>query len=432
MDLTVTHHKQNILFVDDEENVLRSLQRLFADEEYEVYTAISAEKGLDALKENEIAVIVSDMRMPGMSGVEFLERARELYPDSIRIVLSGYADANVMMDAINKGSTHRYVTKPWNDDELVSTIRDSAERYRLTQENRYLTGLTLKQNEELKKWSAELELNVQEQTIELTYKHKEVLELNEKLKTDFRGFIITMANLIELREETFANHSNQVAMMARKMARTIGLNDQDTQDVAIAAQLHDIGKIGIPDAILLKEVEDMAPFELHEYQSHSVRGQTAVDSIDAMRTAGIFIRHHHESFDGNGFPGNLKADQIPLGARIITIADKYDRLSAKFSVKETLEKINYLAGSLCDPNLCRVLTAMLKNNPDPEQRNESRVESEKHPGQLSPGMVLSRELRSGTGVLLLPQGARLSSQTIDSVKRHYILDPPHAGIYVWS
>jgi response regulator RpfG family c-di-GMP phosphodiesterase len=432
MKCTGTQTRPGILFVDDEENVLRSLQRLFIDEDYEVHTASSGEKGLEILKDNEIAVIVSDQRMPRMNGAEFLERARRLSPDSIRIVLTGYADIDATIDAINKGSTYRYVTKPWNDDEIIATVQDATERHKLIQENKYLIDLTRRQNEELKKWSSELELHVQEQTIELTYKHRELLGLNERLKTGFKGFIITMSNLIELRDRTVANHSNNVAAISRKMAAAMGSDDAGIEDVAIAAQLHDIGKIGISDAVLSKEIEAMAPFELREYQTHPVRGQAAIDSIEALRAAGVLIRHHHESFKGGGFPDGLKGVGIPLGSQVLAVADKYDRLLAHHTVKEALEGITNLAGTQFDPRLCRLLTKTVGEMAVSDRCAGCTVESELHPDQLMSGMILSRDARSGTGILLLPQGAGLNPRKIDYIKRYYNLDPPLTGIFVWS
>ena len=173
-----------ILFVDDEENVLRSLKRLFMSEDYTVLTALSGPDGLAVLKEVEVPVIVSDQRMPVMTGAEFLEKSRELSPDSVRIILTGYADVEAAIGAINRGGAYRYVSKPWNDNELLLVIKDAFDKYRLVKENKYLTELTIQQNDELKKWSTELEFYVQQHTIELTNQNKELKKLNAKLKNN--------------------------------------------------------------------------------------------------------------------------------------------------------------------------------------------------------------------------------------------------------
>jgi response regulator RpfG family c-di-GMP phosphodiesterase len=128
----------NVLFVDDEENVLRALKRLFIDNDtIEIFTACSGREGLEILKTAPVSVIVSDQRMPEMNGAEFLEKASRQAPDSVRIVLTGYADINAAMDAVNKGGIYRYITKPWNDNEFILTVRDAIERYRLVTENKY-------------------------------------------------------------------------------------------------------------------------------------------------------------------------------------------------------------------------------------------------------------------------------------------------------
>ena len=153
---TMRQEKPGILFVDDEENVLKALSRLFLDESYDVYTATSGAEGLEIMKRNDIAVVVSDQGMPQMKGAEFLEHVKTVSPETVRIMLTGYADLNAAIDAINKGGVYQYITKPWDNDNLVVSVNMAAEKYRLIKENAYLTELTKRQNEELQNWNAEL------------------------------------------------------------------------------------------------------------------------------------------------------------------------------------------------------------------------------------------------------------------------------------
>ncbi len=154
--------KISILLVDDERNVLRSISRLFMDENYEVLTAASCEEGLETLKRRHVQIVISDYRMPSFNGVEFLKQVRSMHPDAIRIVLSGYADSGAIVSAINEGEIYKFIPKPWNDDELKVTVRNALERYFLCKENTEL-ALDLKKknealsglNEELKKLLAE-------------------------------------------------------------------------------------------------------------------------------------------------------------------------------------------------------------------------------------------------------------------------------------
>ncbi|MGQ9631466.1 MAG: response regulator [bacterium] len=136
--------QHTLLFVDDEVDILNILQRIFRNEGYNVITASSGAEGLEKLKGNKISLVMSDQRMPGMTGVEFLSRVREISPDTIRVVLTGYADIDIAISAINQGEVYRFISKPWNDEELRLTVRQALERYDLEMENRRLSELTKK------------------------------------------------------------------------------------------------------------------------------------------------------------------------------------------------------------------------------------------------------------------------------------------------
>ncbi|MBU0728397.1 MAG: response regulator, partial [Proteobacteria bacterium] len=170
-----------ILCVDDEKNVLKALNRLFMDEEYEVLLANSGEEGLETLAaEESVQVIISDYRMPGMNGVDFLKQVYERWPDTVRIVLSGYADTAAVVAAINEGQIYKFIPKPWNDDELKVTIAKAVEVYFLRKRNNELTRELSDYNEELKRLNENLEELVDERTEELLFQNK-VLERAQKI-----------------------------------------------------------------------------------------------------------------------------------------------------------------------------------------------------------------------------------------------------------
>ena len=174
--------RYTILCVDDEANILSALERVFMEEDdYEIITALGGEKGLDALKERPVDLIISDQRMPGMSGTEFLKKARKLYPDTIRIVLSGFADFDTVTAAINEGEIYRLIQKPWEDDQLLSNVKDSLEKYDLMRENKNLQEEIKKQNENLKELNIKLEEKVEERTKELLIRNKTLLLSQEML-----------------------------------------------------------------------------------------------------------------------------------------------------------------------------------------------------------------------------------------------------------
>lgn len=169
----MTTEKPRILFVDDERPILNAMRRLFRKEPYEMEFASSGEEGLELIQEFRPTVIVSDQRMPGMSGIEFLSRVKELDPDTVRIILTGYTDLKVAEDAINQGEVYRFITKPWNDDDLRAAIASASERHRLRKENERLV-------QELQVLNASLEEKVRERTRELELRQAELVQ-SEKL-----------------------------------------------------------------------------------------------------------------------------------------------------------------------------------------------------------------------------------------------------------
>jgi response regulator RpfG family c-di-GMP phosphodiesterase len=421
-----------ILFVDDEENVLRSLKRLFVSQEYEVLTALSGGEGLAILKDIEVPVIVSDQRMPVMTGAEFLEKSRPLSPDAVRIILTGYADVEAAIGAINRGGAYRYVSKPWNDSDLLRVIKDAFEKYHLVRENQYLTELTTKQNEELKKWSVELELYVQQHTIDLTKQNKEQKKLNLKLKKNVSEILRSLSSLIELRNGSTRNHSNNVAILSTAIAEEIGLTAPEIEMISTASQLHDIGMIGAPDIVLLKNVGELSPDEMTEYVKHPVRGQAAIDCIEDFRGPGILIRHHHEWYNGRGFPDGLKGDNIPMGARIIAIADRFERIlhDEMQDIDSALAKVKSMLATQFDATLYTPLEKTARELFRSIERDTDSIEVELKTKDLAPGMVISRDVITGTGLLLLRKGTVLSDKNIETLKRAVNLDPSKSGIFV--
>ncbi len=152
--------QRTLLLVDDEENILHALTRVFRRDGYTLLNARSGAAGLDLLAQHEVGVVISDQRMPEMTGVEFLSRVKEQYPDTLRIVLSGYTELKSVTDAINQGAVYKFLTKPWDDALLRKHVQDAFYHYELRGENRRLTA-------ELKKYAAELEQHVEEKTREL-------------------------------------------------------------------------------------------------------------------------------------------------------------------------------------------------------------------------------------------------------------------------
>jgi len=433
--LIMDDYRTKVLLVDDEENILKSLKRLLMDEDIDIFIAKSGEAGLELLRNTPgVDLIVSDQRMPGLTGAEFLQKSREIVPNAIRIMLTGYADINATIDAINKGGAYRYLSKPWDDDEMLRTIRESVGHCRLLAENQRLHALVEKQNAELKEWNSNLKGRVLEQTSAIRLRNDELNELNSRLQKDYASCLKAFSALVELRDRELENHSRNVTWVSVMMAEKMNLPVTDIEVIKVGAMLHDIGKIGISDTLLHKDAGTMTPDETEEYRQHSIRGQAVIDCIKDLRPAGLLIRHHHEHFDGSGFPDRLSADSIPIGARIIALADHVDRtfsgMQADNALDRALQTAREGSGKKFDPSLFRCMEEVAAMTYSKFQTKTGMKEMELQIKDLREGMIVVREVRSGTGILLLGKGEPLDLAQIQSLRRYNLIDPPKKGILV--
>ncbi|MDF1614525.1 HD domain-containing phosphohydrolase [Desulfurivibrio dismutans] len=424
-----------VLFVDDETNILKALRRLFDEEAFEVLTAFSGEEALEIIAgRDDCAVVVSDQRMPGMSGVELLSRVRQKAPLVVRILLTGYADIEAAMDSINRGGVYRYITKPWQDEELLQTVRTAFQHHQLVKENLRLNELVKKQNAELQRWNAELENMVQEQTEELQRSYDELKAFNRRLRANFKNVITALAGLMELRNKRMRSHAQNVAEIAARVGRALKLPTEERENLVVAALLHDIGKLGMPDVMLLVDPSQMDEAEMEEYHKHPVRGQAALDRIEDLREAARIIRHHHENYDGHGFPDGLRQRDIPQSSRIIALIDFVDREIRRYQgssgVSITFKKVREAAGVRFDPRLIAPVEKEAREFYRHRLPRTELVEMELQPKDLAPGMTLSRDVFSGTGILLLSKGTVLTEANVEILRRYARLDPTKRGVFV--
>lgn len=405
--------KPTLLLVDDEPNILSALQRLFRPLGYRILTAPGGAEGLALLEREQIDLIISDMRMPHMDGAEFLEQAAQRWPQVVRILLTGYADLGSAVAAVNKGNIYRYLSKPWEDNDIKITVQQALEK-------KFLEARVAEQNAQLKDLNANLERRVASQTAEIRQVLGQLEITYDELKKSFLTSMRVFANLIELREGSLSGHARKVADNARALAQRLGMNDAEVQQVLYAGLLHDIGKIGLPDAILAKPHTALTKGECDLVDRHPVTGQAALLAVEPLQDAAVLIRHHHERFDGQGFPDGLSGEAIPLGARILTVANEYDALqrgtlvSEKLSPAEARSFLMQNRGLRYDPHVVGAFMAMLDEAASvrlPDAR-EITLSTD----ALKPGMVLARDLLSGQGMLLLPKGRELNALTIGKIR----------------
>ena len=406
-----TENLPRILVVDDEVFILSALRRLLRDRGFEVLTADSGAAGLVILERETIDVVISDMRMPEMTGAEFLEQTFSRWPNVKRILLTGYADVSSTIAAVNKGKIWRYIAKPWDDEDLILTVQQAAAHRNLMSENARLLTLIQDQNAQLKSLNATLEAKVDERT----------RQLQQTLKALRQGFVNTVnvfSNMMEMRGGKLAGHSRRVAELARKLAQKLGMDEADVQETFLAALLHDIGKLGLSDAALEHPFNTLSAALRDEVMKHPARGEMLLMPIQQLAGAAILIRHHHEQFDGHGYPGGISGMEIPLGARILAAVNDFDALqlgmltSRRFNRVEALHYLVENRGKRYDPSVVDALSAALE-----EAEPSEFVEMPLRPVSLQPGMRLSRDLMHHEGYMLLAKDHVLTAAEIAQLAR---------------
>jgi response regulator RpfG family c-di-GMP phosphodiesterase len=410
-----------LLCVDDESNILSSLRRLFRQDGYRVLIATSGAEGLRLLEGEAVDLVISDMRMPEMDGARFLAQVRARWPDAVRILLTGYADIASTVAAINQGEIYRYISKPWDDNDVRLIVRHALERKLLEREKARLEALTQRQNEELQALNASLEAKVLERTAELSRAHDGIKAANEKLKISFLTSITVFSNLTELADGPRAGLSRRVADLGRRIAIKLGLERGATQDVMVAGLLHDIGKIGLPDALLAKTAPQMSAEELGLFKKHPLKGEAALMALEELRVPARLLRSHHERYDGLGYPDGLSGLAIPQGARILAVANDYDGLQIgsfppkRLSAEQARAFIQQARGKRYDPQVVDAFLALLGGEGAGGDASVGR-ELQLGPEELKPGMVLSRDLISREGALLLAADFLLDDSLIKQIK----------------
>jgi response regulator RpfG family c-di-GMP phosphodiesterase len=273
----------------------------------------------------------------------------------------------------------------------------------------------LRQNDELKELNASLEAKVQERTQEVRQTMGFLELANKKLKDSFITSIKIFSNLIELRERSLAGHSRRVADLARTLAKGLNLSGSDVNDIFVAALLHDIGKIGLPDNLLSKPFATLVGEDRDLVLRHPATGQAALMGLEQLHGAARLIRAHHERWDGMGFPDGLSGLAIPMGARILALANDYDAvqigtlLSKRMTPSEAVAFIIEGRGKRYDPQVADVFASMMG------AASAAVAEVSVKSGQLKVGMTLSRDLVTPEGILLLSRDFVLNEVIIEQV-----------------
>jgi response regulator RpfG family c-di-GMP phosphodiesterase len=417
MDACASATQPTLLFVDDEPGILSSLKRLFRPHGYRILTAGSGAEGLQLLEHEAVDLVVSDMRMPEMDGAKFLEAVRARWPEVIRILLTGYADIGSTVSAINRGEVYRYIAKPWDDNDIVLIVRKALERAALERENRRLAALIQRQNDELRELNTGLEDKVSQRTAELGQINAFLNLANDELKRNFMVSIKMFSSLIEMREGAVGGHSRRVAELARQLASRMGLDAGAQRDLFLAGLLHDVGKIGFPDALLARPVSRMSGEDQARYRRHPVAGEAALMPLAELQQVARIVRSHHERHDGLGFPDGLAGADIPLGARLLSAVNDFDALQTgalaekRLHAQEARDSLIAGRGRRYDPEVVDALVEMLAQAAPTLVRERVVAAPDLHTG-----MVLAQDLLSPAGTLLLAADYVLDAKLVRHIQ----------------
>lgn len=316
-----------LLIVDDELPNLRLLERLFAND-FQCLTASSGLEAIRLLERHDVAIMITDQRMPGMTGIELLKRTALLRPHMVRILLTGYTDVEALVEAINSGLVYMYITKPWNNDDLKLRVNRACEHH---------------VNNKTRQALAEANHRLMQRLAEIK-----------------RSVVIGLTQMLKVRDPHAYGHALRVCHYAMLLATRLDVAPEAKEDVSIAALLHGLGGYAVPRASVVSSrlgAEPVGP------AGHGEAEAKLLCSIPELANVTELIAGYHENFDGTGAPRGLSADQIRMPCRILRLADEYDKMirpkgSAPMTHDETMRFLSQRSGTQFDPIVVGVMAGL--------------------------------------------------------------------------
>jgi len=321
--------QSKVLVVDDDQFALRSMAEVLEGESYQVVTAASGSEALDLLKQDSFDLVLTDLKMPEVDGLEVLRRAKEVAPQAVVLILTGYASLESAIEALREGA-YDYLVKPCSGDELKLKIERGLERVRLAEE---------------RKWA--------EEKLRRSY---------VKLQRALEGTISVLVSAIEMRDPYTAGHQRRVTQLACAIARELGLPEEQIEGIRMAGLVHDLGKISIPAEILSKP-DRLNDFQWGMIQTHSEVGYDVLKAVEFPWPVAEIVLQHHERLDGSGYPAGLPGEEIMVEARTLAVADVVEAMASRrpyrpsLGIDKALKEISQNRGILYDPE---VVDACLK------------------------------------------------------------------------
>lgn len=310
--------KPFVVIVDDDDIITDTISTyLELTTDYRIAAYNNPVAALNALQNQSIDVIISDFMMPDMNGLDFLSNIKKISPNTVMILLTGYADKENAIRAINELELFQYVEKPWDNEELSLIIKNGLEKKNLVLE---LTNKV----EELQI----THIQIEEQKNEITHLYELLQKEYEAEKENVENVIVALAKAIEAKDKYTEGHTDRVSHIAVKIGERLNMTTEQLKVLKIGGIVHDIGKIGVPEHILNKPDKlDLLEFEI--IKTHPIIGENICKPLKSLSHVLTTVRQHHEKLNGSGYPDALKGDDINIESRIIAVADIYDAVSSE-------------------------------------------------------------------------------------------------------
>ena len=432
---TTSSHKPKVLLVDDEESILNSLRRLLRGQPYDVLLATGGAQALEIMAQQPIDLVMSDARMPNMDGATFLAHVHQLYPHTTRIMLTGYADPAAIIKAINEGQIHRYISKPWHDEELLLTLRQSLAYQHSERERLRLVQETDQQNEQLKRLNATLEKHVAARTAELQ-QTADMLDLAyEELKRSYVTGTEVFSLLANLRLPPAKQTNRQIIELVRVYCNRHGVDEGTGRDLTMAAALYNIGKLSWTDSMMTAPADLLHHNDRERYRGYPKQSETLLMTLDPMKDAARLILHHQERWDGTGFPDRLKGEAIPFGSRLLKLAVDFIELQRglilerQMNSDEALLYIRNYAGRLYDPGMVEDFIQVCAACQSDVSLADPAVKV-LTTRDVAAGMILARNLNADNGMLLLNAGKVLNGALVEKLIAFEAMEGAKYSIFV--
>ncbi len=421
--------KLKLLLLDDEVEILNALKRVLR-KQYEIFSFAQPAQAIAALSENDFAIIISDMKMPIMDGATFLAKAREISPQSIRILLTGYSDMDSTARAINEGNIFSYVSKPWNNDDLKQLLDNATEHYLLKKENQALTEKLTLANEQLTEFNANLELKVKQRSQALAQSNTKLKNSIQKHRSMFQQVLDMIALIIEDRTKDQLGHNKRVAIHSKLLAEQLNWDRASVTNTYIAALVHDVGKVAISDDLLVQAEYNLDQTELNEYRQHAQAGADIIQQLPQLQTIANIVRHQFTNMPNK----NQELVECPQESRVIRLVTDYDKLlqglktGEKMTHEEAFKYLNDNTDYMYDQSLLAPYAQLIKKIPDMEI---SELDYSLSAENLEQGMSISANILNKNGGVLLAKDAILTSNIIEKLKLYELENDFQLSIYVY-